>query len=64
MLGGLFHHSEASFDVLEWNVPMKKVAHRIYENHARRSPVKWGFEHIWLQGELECVPVSVLPHGL
>ena len=42
---------------------MKEITHRVDEDQTRRFPAQWEFQEIFMQSNLEAVPVSLCSHS-
>jgi len=57
------HDFETAHNVVRPYGWMEKIAHRVYEDHARFLPTQWYLEKIRLKRDIESVPISRLAHG-
>jgi hypothetical protein len=56
------HDVADALDVVEWNVLVKKVAHRVDENLPWASPMQWLIEFFWNESKIEALLERVAWH--
>jgi hypothetical protein len=56
------HNVADALDVVEWNVLVKEVAHRVNKNFSWPSPVQWLIEFFWNQSKIEALLERVAWH--
>lgn len=59
-----FHYVEDLLNIVQRDILMKKIAHRIDEDRLRLFPAKRPFEHMRLERKLETICIVPLTHRL
>src|SRR6266436_647925 len=64
MLRAFTHGLKNSLHKLKRNVPMEKIAHGVYKDHATAPPRSWQIDNVFMQCESEAVLIATVSHQL
>jgi hypothetical protein len=64
MLGTFTHGLKNSLDKLKRHVPMEKIAHGVYKDHATAPPRSWQINDLFVQRQPKAVSIALVPHQL